>query len=731
MYPNVYTPDMAFIAVLENAFGVGYQKKLNSLWTATFSMPYDDPKTKLLKPYTIIEIFDDEERIDIFRILPESATIDESTKVINYECEHVLGTLIDDILFQYHEQINLSTREIIEYVLSYQTKQRWVLGTVEFNYYYSHKWESENLLGSLFSIPTVFIEDYKWVWDTTRLPWVINLMQQPTDVKTYIRYGRNMQNIVRTINPTDLVTRLYGLGYGEGVNQLTVSSVNNGVPYIDSDTKDTYGIVSKIFTDTTEEDAAALLNKMRAYLERAKIPRYEYSIDVAHIYQITKNSFDDFYIGEYCTVVDTIDDVEFTARVVGISKPDIFDDPGNATLEIANSPEDIASDVASISDRQRIHEVYSQGSTNLFTNNYSDNCDSSNPAIIKFHIPNETVYINKIILNYKTGRFRAYLRSIQSDGSYSGNTGSWSGNASTSSDGSYSGSTGSWSGSATTESGGDHGHSVSAFTTASNGGNHTHTVGSYGAMGNAGDHTHTITAPTIGTASITIANGGVHSHTIQMTTSYFTGKNGAHSHTVSGTVTNAVSDHDHTVSNSISVDSGSHTHSNTAHTHTITAPTANTTGSHSHVMGTVNISSSTHTHEITAHSTANAGSHTHSVSIPSHTHSISISSHSHSVSIPSHTHSISIGTHSHSIDHGIFLYSANPSYVTIVVDGSTIAETALNRDDLNVVAYLSKDNDGKINRGWHEIQIRPNTLARVEAALAAQIFIQSRGGGLY
>ena len=45
---------------------------------------------------------------------------------------------------------------------------------------------------------------------------------------------------------------------------------------------------------------------------------------------------------------------------------------------------------------------------------------------------------------------------------------------------------------------------------------------------------------------------------------------------------------------------------------------------------------------------------------------------------------------------------------------------------------VAVDGDGKITSGaWHEIQIAPNDLARIEANIVTQLFIQSRGGGNY
>jgi len=40
---------------------------------------------------------------------------------------------------------------------------------------------------------------------------------------------------------------------------------------------------------------------------------------------------------------------------------------------------------------------------------------------------------------------------------------------------------------------------------------------------------------------------------------------------------------------------------------------------------------------------------------------------------------------------------------------------------------MKKDAYGKIERGWHELEIIPNDLGRVQATLHLQVFVQSRG----
>jgi phage minor structural protein len=227
----IYDNQMKKQAILENAFNIGYEKKLNELWTAFFSLPADDPKNVYCKPLAYAELFDQGERVELFRITP--ALLEKTDAEVNtYQCEHVLATLIDDVLFQYHEigGTGIFTTTAINYVLSKQTVTRWELGQNDFTRQFLYKWENENLLGSLFSIPKPFLEDYQWTWDTTVYPWVINLVQISDQVQSYVRYRKNMQSIRREIDPTELCTRLYCLGYGEGVNQLTIKEVNNNLP---------------------------------------------------------------------------------------------------------------------------------------------------------------------------------------------------------------------------------------------------------------------------------------------------------------------------------------------------------------------------------------------------------------------------------------------------------------------------------------------------------------------
>jgi hypothetical protein len=103
-----------------------------------------------------------------------------------------------------------------------------------------------------------------------------------------------------------------------------------------------------------------------------------------------------------------------------------------------------------------------------------------------------------------------------------------------------------------------------------------------------------------------------------------------------------------------------------------------------------------------------------------------VSAHTHTVS--AHTHTIQ--DHTHDIEFGIY-EGATASKATIKVDGTTIP-TQTDYDNIDIVSYLSKDDSGKILRNtWHTVEILPNTMSRIVAALFSQTFCNSRGGGDY
>src|SRR5690625_4896140 len=589
---------------------------------ASFSLPINDPKIDKVKLLEYVEI-----EGDLYRIIPKLTS--KSRNSVTFQCEHVLATLLNTPLFKYHQLTNYTTKQVLQYLIDQQFHKHWKLGTVEFTRYFHYSWENENLLSAIFSVPRPFNEPYIWTWDTQSYPWTLNLVTPETLPTARIKEGYNLQSIEIEENPLSSFNRIYPLGAGEGVNQLTIESVNNGIPYLE-DRAPGEEIRETIWPDQRYTNAESLKADAQALLDKRKVPQMTWVASAAEVSSITGLEIDKLRMGKVVRL--DIDDMPIVdLRIMKESKKDIKGNPGDILLEIGNVTEDLGTTQSDLQRRQQINELYSQGATNIMNFTYQDNADSNIPATIPFYIDDDVVNVNTIELTYRTKPFRAYSRATEGGGAVVKSTSSGGGTTATSSSG---GGT-----SRSTASGGG------TTRTSSSGGGSTRTSTQYCGQG---------MEPCIVSAELASPSPG----------------DGSHRHLFPSQLLH--------------------------HTHQITVP-----------------------------------NHTHSIEIPNHTHDFTVPNHTHSVSIPNHRHEIEIPNHTHAIKHGIYELGTTPSSVTIKVDGNTVPHTSTSGNRINLVDYMSKDSNGKISRGRHEVTITPNRLGRIEADLICRVFIQSQMGGVF
>lgn len=730
MKPRIYNRNMELVGVLQNASSVSYCRTHNDLFTASFQLPIDDPKTSLCDTHYIVDIFDGDVSKGKYRVLDEpDADFSNEGEFVKYSCEHVIAFLLNDVIDGYLETggEGCTTRMVLEQLLAKQTTKRWQLGQCDFDYEFQYSWENTNLLDAIFSIPTCFADEYHWTYNTDSYPWTLNLIRQSTDRSCEIRRKRNMQQIKREKDSTALCTRLYCKGCGEGVNQLTISEVNNGKPYIDADTINTYGVLCSHYIDLTVTDAETLLAKGRAVLEGVKHPRYTYTAKAVDLHKITGQSWDEFDEGKYVHIIDDDGRLDIDAMIISVEKPDVDGDPLDMNIVISNKSSDVSSAIEDLAKRTAITAQYSQGATNLYSQQFADNADEEHPAVMRIYIPEGCAKINQILLAWKLEKFRAYERGASAGG----------GSESTSSAGG---------GSERTSSSGGNTVATVAETVISN----TFACSSPVSSSGAGMASTSLNDDqTTGNSSILT--------TYSSSSALVTGENGAHTHT-GPSHRHSVDSHTHSFSGSDSVANG-HTHSipnpgtssntagvstNVTHEVSISGTTGSGGGGNTGYAGTGNTGESgAHRHSMASHT--HDMQHTHSVAGHSHTfthfhavlmaftipeQTITIPSHTHSVTIEAHTHTVKFNDHTHSIIYGIYEGDKADS-CSLIVDGTavTIPDGA---DELDIVRYLRTDSNGKITRGtWHEIEIVPSGLSRIEANLFVQTFVTSYSGGNY
>lgn len=688
-YVTVYDQDMTMLGVLENADEIGYNLPLNDLWTASFSLPAKDPKNAFCGAFNYVSIPDGARDVGLYRLIgmPDSEEVAAEGRR-TYSLEHVMATLLEDILFGYNEigGTNVSTRQVMAYILQRQEVKRWVLGECDFTQYFTYKFENAYLLQALLSLGNVLTEPYTWVFDTSATPWTVSLKRAETAAGCGIHYMRNMVGVTKTMDATPTVTRLYPLGYGEGVNQLTIRSVNGGVPYIEADTAGRWGVKSAPFSDPRIEDAATLKARAQAVLEQYKNPYITYTASAIDLGRYTGQSWDMAMPGKQVRVLDGEHGLDFTARVTGIAKSGTRgENAGEIEITIANAPRDAADEMNSLADRVGIGELYSQGATNLYPVSYSDNADAAHPARMKVYVPGGCVRINQVALSWELDAFRAY------------ETGADAGGATTQTSQTSGG------GSQTSEEGGDAVLTIPRKIYASDvrlggpidaNGDPVSATG----MNTQGTSTNSQSGTITGGADpASSSSGGSHRHEYTHKHRY----TGASEYTGTGLTTGGSGSND--------TDSGG------SHSHGI---------GHTHSMG--------HSHGIPGHQHTMYHYHGGSVAITIPAMDIEISGHRHSVNIPAHSHSLTIPAHTHPMQYGIY-EGEKAGKITLRVDGvnaGTYTGTSGELED--ITQYLAKDAQGRITRGdWHVIELVPDGQTHINASLCMQTFVQSVGGGDY
>lgn len=676
-YLNIYNLDRRKVAVLENAHNIVEDEQLNAVGALTFDLPINDTKTSHCQPFFYAQYGDGQ----MYRVLkPKRKRATVGT--YSYSCEHVIATLVDDVIFgaDVVGGLGMYTRDVINYVLSKQAIKRWVLHECDFARQFEYGWENENLLSALFSIPNRFTEPYMWKFDTSTFPWRLSLKRIDTTASPqfYVRAKKNLLVSETDIDYANICTRLYLLGYGEGINQLKVSEVNGGKPYIQSDaaTISKYGgaPISRILVDRRYEDAQSLLEYGRAQLAALQEPLLSNRVTAADLYKLTHADYDKAEIGRIIMLVED----NTKTYITGVRRN--LDKAGDMSLTIANKPTDIAGTIADLADRQRIESVYSQGATQLYAQSVQANATATMGAIIRFFIPDDMRIVNFVKAKITLSRFRSYSKATKGGGGTTRTSSAGGGQSTTSGSGGQSTQTSSSGGGSTGTSGGG---GESTRTSSAGGGSSVTSGPSSRSTSERGLVINQILTgrSAAGAESANTGTKNSHQHTY-LRPPYRDGNYGWHQHYIYYDL--------------------SHTHS-MSHTHSITVPA--------------------HTH------TVSVPGHSHSVYIPAHTHSVSIPSHSHSVTIRDHTHTIEIPDHTHDIEQGIFEFGS-PTGASIYVNGKL--KGSMSKDaELDISQYLVNDQN-KIPRGsWLSVEVRPNDLAYITIDLIIKGFCQSRGGSTY
>ena len=318
--------------------------------------------------------------------------------------QHALCTLSDEVLPGYVELAG-TAEEVIGDLLSRQGRDRWQLGAVP-DEMLDCSWENENLLTALVSLTESMEGAYMWDYDFTTTPWTLSLAPLPAESFCEVRAGRSLTAARITIDRTDLCTRLYPLGYGEGADQLNIRKVNGGLRYLTADTAAVWGVVKRIWVEPSMTKAARLKAAARRMLEKCKNPMVTVEVEAEELCSLTGEAIDRFRVGTICRLPLPDWGVMMDERVMQLHRPDVYGEPTRVTLTLANRAASAVDDLSALARQSAVSLQYSQGAPSEHVLHFADACDGAHPAKMRFFLDEDAVNVNRVRVVFSAEKYR-------------------------------------------------------------------------------------------------------------------------------------------------------------------------------------------------------------------------------------------------------------------------------------------------------------------------------------
>ncbi|MCM8900623.1 phage tail protein [Caldicoprobacter algeriensis] len=429
---------------------LSYKEALNQANVITFTIPANNPgygqiaelttKVKVVNvrpdSYFLTESMVLEESPVLFsgRVLNIVDSMDENGMFVKeVTCEGALNYL-NDIHVRRISYINKTPAEILGDLLARynaSSSNPIQLGTVELTQPITVDYNYETVLNCIIKLRNILGGDIRVRDDGTAL-YLDYLKAQGENNNVEIRIGYNTKSYIREYDPTEIVTRLIGLGYGEGINQLTFASINNGKDYIeDAEAIAKYGVIEGIMVDKDIQNAYTLLQKTQTVLNEKKQPKLTISCKALDLSVLTGHEGEKFSLGDTLHIIndrmptsyyltenfiaeETALDVY--ARVVERSFNDLLSEPFNPDIVISTRPVRLSDEIIDLKQRNATLENAPQGSTYIDTYGYAENIDAEHPFQLPVWLSPDILNVNRVRLHIDSQKYRAYEKGAAAGG---------------------------------------------------------------------------------------------------------------------------------------------------------------------------------------------------------------------------------------------------------------------------------------------------------------------------
>ena len=185
---------------------------------------------------------------------------------------------------------------------------------------------------------------YYFTYDFSTWPWTVNYLEKPNNAVCEFRLKRNVRTATVTYNDADLCTRLHlAINVKKTDATTNVTSTDTLIKtYDNAEAQATWGIVVKTADIDTEDDIEHSLTPeadtwAAEFLARRREPTVQIQIDGDELKGLTGDTWDEYSVGKKCQVALPDYSRTFVERVVTVTYPDLFKDPGHVTVSLANN----------------------------------------------------------------------------------------------------------------------------------------------------------------------------------------------------------------------------------------------------------------------------------------------------------------------------------------------------------------------------------------------------------
>lgn len=264
----------------------------------------------------------------IWRVKSVETAYERDTRTI--QLEHVIATLKDTLIFGTLGGSNASAESMARQALARQSI--WTLGAFEFSRTLPYQFNNQTVYAALETICGT-LDGWRWEYDLTSLPFVLNIVKKSTDVASELRASRNLVTLRRTVDLSGMYTRFYPVGARN--MHITGNYVSRN--------EDPYGVISHTETDQSIKSKDMLRAWAEDKLSRHAEPQVNITATALELSRATGEPLDKLTLGRVCRVPLPEFGTTIRETITRLSWSDKIKQPEAVTVTLANELVDVAS----------------------------------------------------------------------------------------------------------------------------------------------------------------------------------------------------------------------------------------------------------------------------------------------------------------------------------------------------------------------------------------------------